>query len=277
MLLLIGCFDSTTAKKEEDQVSLENCYSAKTGEFELAFLDSVRCDSLFFEEFLDSSGYEGGSAEYFRLRSRSTFVQRLYIVDPIKISPLIVNLHRIKWLYIQGTDSVRARELTEIPAEIYMLPELEELNLMELSRIKHLPVPIISRNRLKTILVYKMDSLQSIGEGFQKLNALKKILISIDPMLTELSEDLSESHTLGYLQIHTTGIQNFPMVLLDIPNLQTVSMWHNPLDSLPLEICQSEASFDLPFNHLCNLSEDIKACIPWNDAREMTQNCEEVE
>ncbi len=184
-----------------------------------------------------------------------------------------VHANRIKEINLDSNS------LTEVPIEIFKLPEVHEINLSR-NKITDLPqvTPItrsdrlhgwecanlvelnVSRNKLTTLpsCIWFLPNLQYFKATNNQLESLlpkTKDSVDVSSHSDTAFDEISLSHSLVSLDISNNHLRAIPDFVFSFKQLKQVNVSSNELESLPdtLWMCKSLQDLDLSKNKLCIL------------------------
>ncbi len=153
-----------------------------------------------------------------------------------------------------GTDD--ADKLTEIPAEVFELKQLESLNLSR-NQLKYLPESISNLSNL-TQLDLSYNQLINLPKSITNLSNLTQLYLSYN-QITNLPESISNLSNLTQLYLSYNQITNLPESISNLSNLTQLYLRRNQLTPLPESITNLSnlTQLDLGRNQLTYLPESI--------------------
>jgi Leucine-rich repeat (LRR) protein len=169
--------------------------------------------------------------------------------------------------------------LTELPAELFLLTDLEVLDLYE-NQLTSIPESIAQLQNLKIISLYnnqltsipesivqlqnlqilnlRSNQLTSISESITQLQNLQILSLGNNP-LTSIFESITKLKNLQILHLHSNQLTSISESIFQLKNLQGLNLHSNQLTSVPESIIQLEnlQILDLNNNQLTSIPESI--------------------
>lgn len=146
---------------------------------------------------------------------------------------------------------VSQNRLACFPHEFCLLKSLISLNSSQ-NKIESLPHHFGSLSRLR-ILNVSMNKLDRLPGSFERLIKLEELDLSFNEM-DVLSKGFCESlKSLRIANLASNNIEHLPIQISSMNSLQVLSLRKNKLNSLPLEMMDSEIQIDITQNPLRDL------------------------
>lgn len=126
-------------------------------------------------------------------------------------------------------------KISELPAEVGELKNLKWLRLWNL-KLTTLPSQIGKLKKLETLELFAND-LRTLPAGITKLTKLKKIGIDANDRLDfyDTFNKLSQLPDLAYLNLNYYPHDTLPGNIINLQNLETISLWNNKNGKLDLD------------------------------------------
>ena len=149
-----------------------------------------------------------------------------------------------------------AIKLTEIPAEVFQLEQLESLNL-SVNQLSELPESITKLSNL-TQLYLSYNKLSELPESITKLSNLTRLYLSYN-LLSELPESITKLSNLTRLDLSINQLSELPESITKLSNLTWLDLSINQLSELPESITKLSnlTQLHLRGNQLSELPESI--------------------
>ena len=193
----------------------------------------------------------------------------------ISIPESLRNLKRLRHLNISDNP------IESLPVTLGRLPDLEELivhdlpNLKEISSISglrrlrslslvgcpqlnQLPNGLTNLSDLESLEVYT-SGIQSIPSNLFDLSSLESAKIRMNPLLTQLPDNLGTGPKLRFLMIDQNNLNQLPAAIGRLERLEVLFADENQIESIPKELCTNPtlAELSLAQNQITSLCSNI--------------------
>ncbi|KAL0263889.1 UNVERIFIED_CONTAM: hypothetical protein PYX00_010960 [Menopon gallinae] len=164
----------------------------------------------------------------------------------------------VQWIHevASTTLAYRSRGLREVPREVFVATDLQELDLSD-NELTTLPGEIRSLSQLQKLDI-SGNQLTTLPGEIESLSQLQELYIG-NNQLTALPKEIGRLSQLQKLYLGSNQLTGLPKEIGSLSQLQEVYLSHNQLTELPKEIgsLSQLQKVDLSFNQLTTLPREI--------------------
>lgn len=159
------------------------------------------------------------------------------------------NLIRLKSLSLVG-----CRELKISSETLKGISSLEFLDLSHCDRLEKFPKQVARQHLLK-IMKLQCPLLEELPPSLGNLKSLRELTLHCCHKLRDLPESVGELKQLRTLMIHNAGIKRLPVGVMELNELEILSVQYCPLIEIPFHTVSSQSSPDHIYKRMLRLKD----------------------